>query len=242
MLTCDEITRGMTAATTTDHHVSAKDADEFCLAVDDVLRRLSWRELRSVHLCRRSELAISFSNDWEPFIGHTFGFNNSTKPTRLAITRTTAVLSLTEEWLKKSAGSIRGGRVFLSRTGIRRNTQTLGSWNWDAECPVIQVQRTTSSLESQLVDEAWQHSRSACEQAWEAAAKGDAASRDYYHSWAREYLGRVDCERDFQTIRDTVDSHKQMLRDFQDSLNERTTTLIATMVERLGVPATELAP
>lgn len=125
-----------------DHvHVSAQEADEFFTAVVFALKTQSYDDLARVMLIGRSHpgVAISFDAEWEPFLGHTLGYNNYGKPPRLPIHQPSQVLYVAKVWLMRLGRAIRGGRVFINANGVLCDGASIGQWDWRGEDPVSKV-------------------------------------------------------------------------------------------------------
>ena len=94
----------MTDTVVPHESISNDEADIFCSALEAVLQELSFPELKKVHLSDEYGIVISFDKDWQPFLGNTYGYNNSSKPPRHPITSPSRVLDITKTWLKVSEG------------------------------------------------------------------------------------------------------------------------------------------
>jgi hypothetical protein len=185
--------------------ISRDDAEEFCSAVEAVLTELSFPELKKLYLFtnktvdrikREPCIVISFDGDWQPFLGHTRGLNNSSKPPRLAITSDRRVLDIARTSLKRFAGPSRpGGRVFIHHKCFLHDRGALGTWQWDAGDPVERLRRFYDSVEMARLDEerraASEATREAKRKEWDgdpAAAERLLAAKQHFQRIGEEHL------------------------------------------------------
>ena len=119
-----------------DHvKVSEAEAQEFFAALYEALVRSDDANLRRLRISGRSNdgLPISFDGRWEPFLGHTIGYNNNSKPPRIPIAAPSRVLGRVELWLQHLDRPTAGGRVFLNNRGVTCDHQTIGTWEWPGD-------------------------------------------------------------------------------------------------------------
>ena len=121
--------------------ISAKEAAEFFAAVAVALKAATFDARSHIMLVGRLQwgVAISFDGRWEPFLGHTLGYNNETKPPRLPIRERSRVLEVTKVWLMRLGRPIRGGRVFINMNGVLCEGSFIGRWQWYGPDPVVTI-------------------------------------------------------------------------------------------------------
>ena len=115
---------------------TANERAELCGAVGHVLASLPPEEIACVHLLDSRGLVVAYDGALRPFLGHTAGYNNSSKPPRLYLESTLALSLVGKLLQRKQEGIIPGGRVFIGDTTI-----------WFDRGPLASVQRAGSSLE-----------------------------------------------------------------------------------------------
>jgi len=114
------------------------EALEWENVIENALKLLDSNALES--LCLSSPLyshdgvQVSFDRRGVPFLGHSRGFNNASKPLRLYLHKPCRVLTVTRQWLKL-AGRSSAGRVFLNARGVASNFEQIGRWNWPDASP-----------------------------------------------------------------------------------------------------------
>lgn len=115
--------------------ITGAEADELFRALHDALARVQDSDVQRLRVLGRSNngLPISFDGKWEPFLGHTIGYNNASKPPRIAIVAPSRVLGRAELWLRRLNRQPEGGRVFLSSHGVLCDHHSIGTWDWPGE-------------------------------------------------------------------------------------------------------------
>lgn len=206
------IRNSMTRTVVPHEFISKDDADIFCSVLESVLHELSFLELRKVRLFGKSGIVISFDKDWQPFLGHTLGYNNLSKPPRLAITSSNRVLDIAKTWLEGFGRPQSAGRVFVNRKGVVCVRQTLGTWQWDADDPVIRLRRFCDSIQNARFDEELRAASDSCIEAKHKETQGDPAAAALL-SLAKQRLQRIDREYLFDLICRSYDDGTQFAKD-----------------------------
>lgn len=222
--------------------ISATAAEEFFSALKDLLEPLQLSDIKSVRLARhtRRGIAVSFDRDWQPFLGHTLGYNGPTKPPRLPLSVPTRVLGVVETWLKRLELGPPGGRVFLSKCGVITYRQEVGSWDWHGECPLSRLNALRDSLalraelqrlhlESQAeIKRLHQKSeyrdvaRKAAFDALVAERKGDAVAAAHYWLQTRTCLADVGLDAEFEQLREQAETLLLQAFNLLDLIKGRT--------------------
>ena len=196
--------------------ISTDDAEVFFSAIEAVLSKLGFHELtelylftsKKVDLVKESCFAISFDGDWQPFLGHTRGVNNSSKPPRLQITSPSHVLNVSRDWVKlgRPRDTERGrrryaGRVFITRNRLFCDDQTLGTWQWDGEDPVERLRRCYDGVVEARREQELRIARNALSEAKRKEWDRDPAARELLVAAKRlfqrlegEYLFKAFCD------------------------------------------------
>jgi len=123
--------------------VSHDEAEEFIEALEVQLNEMTPAERKEVYLLlkERRALAISFSGQWQPFLGFTPGFNLPAQRSYLpeGITVLDHVIDLLSAWRLKRPG----GRVFINmdtaQKVIGEQLLTICIWDWAGDDPVGKV-------------------------------------------------------------------------------------------------------
>ena len=112
--------------------LSVEEVEQFKEALKEVFDRHSVDEF----YLGRIGLAISFNNEWYPFVGKTRGYNRESD--RRFIEDGVSLLDrivklLKKEWVKE--GGRTGGRIFITLSGVKKidasGTQIeLCTWDW----------------------------------------------------------------------------------------------------------------
>lgn len=132
--------------------ISEAEARQFFRAVESAVSASDPAGLQTLRVVGRANpgLAVSFDGRWNPFLGHTIGYNNAGKPARLPITEPSSVLTRAGRWLEDLGRPEAGGRVFLTATGVASDHQTIGQWQWPGEDPVRAVASMVYSARHRL--------------------------------------------------------------------------------------------
>jgi hypothetical protein len=126
--------------------LSREDVNEFTETIRQALEPLSKHELLYVHLIDKERVVISFSQ-LHPFLGHTRGSNNESKPERLPLEANTRVLRIIGLLLKRH--DPRGGRVFVTGHGVYSEA-CIGVLQWPSDHP----EKLISQLRIELLERA----------------------------------------------------------------------------------------
>ncbi len=207
--------------------ISKEDAEIFSSALEAVLSELSFLELKDLYLFTNKKvdlikeicIVISFDGDWQPFLGHTRGYNNSSKPARLQIASPSRVLDVSREWLRlgrpRDTGRGRqqhAGRVFVTRDRLLCDDQTLGTWQWDAGNPVERLRRFYDDVEKARLDEKLRVAMAAAGDAKRKEWDRDPAAKELLFS-AKQLFQRIEREDCFDQFCRGFDWQKQFAID-----------------------------
>lgn len=202
--------------------ISKDEAEQFCSALEAPLSKLSFHELKNLYLFTKKTvdrikgqlcIVISFDGEWRPFLGHTRGYNNSSKPPRLAITSDSRVLDIARTSLKRLGEPNRlGGRVFIHQKCFLQDRGTLGTWRWDARDPVERLRRFYDSVEMASLDEESRNASDATAEAKRKELSGDPAAAELLLA-AKQRFQRIGREYLFDIVCGGWDDGRQMVID-----------------------------
>ena len=201
--------------------VSLAEADTFCAVIEQALSRLDYRHLSSIYLIGRGRrhhgIAISFDVAWKPFLGYTSGFNRNEREYVAAGCR---ILNVIGDWLRLVPRWQPGGRVFVSKEGASFDGEALATWDWNGECPVARLTRFRDSSRSDQQTVARKDCLEACRKAKQKEEEGDLPAADYYLKSAKNYLVKVDLEKDFESLKSLADDSYRIAREFKTELEQ----------------------
>jgi len=93
--------------------ISNEERERFIRAISIALSTLPPGDLQEIYLIQDNAIVISFTADYQPFIGYTMGLNATDH--RLYIYQDTQVLNHIANGLDAQGRDIRGGRVFIDK-------------------------------------------------------------------------------------------------------------------------------
>jgi hypothetical protein len=199
---------------TSDEIIAAEDADEFFLAIKNVLEPLTVFQLRAVRLARaRRGIPISFDKGWGPFLGHTLGYNGPAKPPRLMLQSPNRVLGIVEIWLRRMDTMPPGGRVFIDEHGAKTYRQVVGTWNWKGDKPVDRLLEIRVSLESDRLYRARLDCHGAATRALLLERVNDPQAAEKAWLEAQRHLANVGLDTEFLVIKEQATKTLRVLVD-----------------------------
>ena len=93
--------------------ITETESELFVKAIARALSTLAKNDLREIYLFQDHAVVISYSGDYQPFIGYTMSYNDPDH--RLYISQETYVLTRIAEAIDTQGRDMPGGRVFIEK-------------------------------------------------------------------------------------------------------------------------------
>jgi len=118
--------------------ITKTNADAFISAVTNALSKLGVEDLCEAYLFQDNAVVISYTNELEPFIGFTKGYNPPDRRANLPLD--IYVLTRVAEALERYGRDIPGGRVFIRKDYVFikdiNYQNVICLWDWKGRDPV----------------------------------------------------------------------------------------------------------